>query len=73
MDCFVSLTLKVPVRPQRMHVLNAYHNTICKTNEGKKNDSYQRVLNKRKACIITKSSKTKTNFTMSNVVGDYMI
>ena len=58
MECFVSLTLKVPIRPQRMHVLNAYHNTICNTNEGKKNDSYQRYLNKRKACnILIKSKK----------------
>ena len=69
MDCFVSLRLKVPIRPQRMHVLNAYHNTICTTNEGKKFDSYQRYMNKKKACnIIVKSSATRTNFTMSNVV-----
>ena len=73
MNCFVSLTLKVPIRPQRMNVINAYNNTICKTNEGVKHDSYQRFLNKKKACNIVKSTKTKTNFTMSNVVGDYMI
>ena len=65
MDCFVSLTLKVPIRPQRMQVLNAYHNTINKTNEGQKNASYQRFLNKKKACnIIIKSTAPKTNFTL---------
>jgi hypothetical protein len=65
MDCFVSLTLKVPIRPQRTHVLHSYNNTICKTNEGVKHDSYQRFLNKKKACnIIIKSSKPKTPFTL---------
>ena len=52
MDCFISLRLKVPVRPQRMQVLNAHHNTINKKNEGQKNASYQRFLNKKKACNI---------------------
>jgi len=61
MDCFVSLRLKVPIYPQRMQVLNAYHNTINKTNEGQKNASYQRFLNKKKACnIIVKSTAPRT-------------
>ena len=65
MDCFISLRLKVPIRPQRMHVLNAYHNTINTKNEGQKNESYQRFLNKKKACnIIVKSTAPRTNFTL---------
>ena len=65
MDCFVSLTLKVPIRPQRMHVLTAHNNTICTTNEGKKFDSYQRFLNKKKACnIFINSTNPKTKFTL---------
>ena len=55
MNCFVSLQKKVPIRPQRIDIIQPFNNIICKTNEGKKHDSYQRYLLKRKAVNICKS------------------
>jgi hypothetical protein len=52
MDCFVSLQLKVPIRPQRMDVIKSFNNTINTKNEGKKHDNYQRYLLKLKGCNI---------------------
>jgi hypothetical protein len=55
MDCFVSLKLKIPIRPLRMDVIKAFNNTIHTNNEGIKHDNYQRYLLKRKATNICKS------------------
>ena len=52
MDCFVLLKLKIPIRPQRIDVINAFNNTINTKNEGVKHNSYQRYLSKRKKCNI---------------------
>lgn len=62
MDCFVSLQLKIPLRPQRMDVITAFNNTINKKNEGVKHDSYQRFLLKKKKCNIVLGEKTNRNF-----------
>lgn len=62
MDCFISLQKKVPIRPQRMDVIKAFNNKINNKNEGKKHDSYQRVLLKRKATNICIGSKFRPIF-----------
>ena len=63
MDCFVSLQLKIPLRPQRMDVITAFNNTINKTNEGVKHDTYQRYLLRKKKCNIVLGAKTNRQFT----------
>jgi hypothetical protein len=52
MDCFVSLKLKIPIRPQRIDVITSFNNTINKQNEGVKHSSYQRFLLKKKKIQI---------------------
>ena len=57
MNCFISLQRKVPLRPQRMDVIQAFSDvkcskiikTKCNSKVDKKHDSYQRVLLRRKA------------------------
>ena len=54
MDCFVSLQKKIPIKPLRMDVITSFNNVICTKNEGKKYESYQRVLLRRKSANICK-------------------
>ena len=56
MNCFITLK-KVPIIPQRMDIIKMTNNTVCNINEGKKFDSYQRILSKRKAANICKNKK----------------
>jgi hypothetical protein len=65
MNCFISSSLKIPLRQQRSDVITAFNNTINTKNEGKKHDSYQRFLSKKKATnmckIVVQSNENSVN------------